>query len=179
MPVANLIFKRGGQHGKEIKEDDISLKRAHLYNMICICLELGVPTKEGEKRLNFSVAQRAPAFLIEGGVVDNVFYLFSEPFMMPINTRRRVAEVKKLLAAKLNELYTGKDAEMEPAEVAPPVEEEKDKVETTDGTTEVEKKRAPAKVIVPEGGFVPEKLRLREKNADKLTKVMYDSDLLE
>jgi len=43
--LGNLIFMRGGSHGSEIKEDEITLKAAALYNNVCIFLLLGVPSK--------------------------------------------------------------------------------------------------------------------------------------
>lgn len=36
MSIDNLIFMRGGSHGSEIKEDEITLKAAALYNNVSI-----------------------------------------------------------------------------------------------------------------------------------------------
>ena len=54
--LANLIFLRGGSHGNEIKEDELSLKAASLYNNVSIFVKRGVPSKKDEKRLKFILA---------------------------------------------------------------------------------------------------------------------------
>jgi len=36
LSIDNVIFMRGGSHGSEIKDDEISLKSAALYNNVCI-----------------------------------------------------------------------------------------------------------------------------------------------
>ena len=52
-----LIFLRGGSHGQEIKEDDLSIKVASLYNNCCIFVKRGIPSRQNEKRLKFLVAE--------------------------------------------------------------------------------------------------------------------------
>ena len=54
--IDKMIFLRGGAHGSEIKDDDISLKSAALYNNVCIYVLDGVPSKWNEKRLKFLIA---------------------------------------------------------------------------------------------------------------------------
>lgn len=57
MSIDNLIFMRGGSHGSEIKEDEITLKAAALYNNVSIFIMQGVPSKRNQKRLKFVVAE--------------------------------------------------------------------------------------------------------------------------
>lgn len=45
LSLDNLIFMRGGSHGSEIKEDDITLKAAALYNNVSIFIMQGIPSK--------------------------------------------------------------------------------------------------------------------------------------
>lgn len=45
MSLDSIIFMRGGSHGSEIKEDDITLKAAALYNNVCIYVQKGIPSK--------------------------------------------------------------------------------------------------------------------------------------
>jgi len=57
MDLNNMIFMRGGSHGSEIKEDDITLKAAALYNNVCIYIMKGIPSKWNQKRLKFLIAE--------------------------------------------------------------------------------------------------------------------------
>jgi hypothetical protein len=45
--VNMLVFKRGGTHGAELVEDDQTLKQAQFYNMICLYIQVGIPTIVG------------------------------------------------------------------------------------------------------------------------------------
>jgi hypothetical protein len=56
LPLNELVFRRGGAHGTELVEDDLSLKQAQFYNMICLFLEKGIPAQQGEKRLKVFLA---------------------------------------------------------------------------------------------------------------------------
>lgn len=57
-----LVFRRGGSHGVELLEDDDSLKQAQFYNLICLYLEIGVPSVLGQKRINFFLAKNSQAY---------------------------------------------------------------------------------------------------------------------
>jgi len=46
-PLNELIFRRGGAHGQELVEDDLTLKQAQFYNMVCLYLEKGMPSQLG------------------------------------------------------------------------------------------------------------------------------------
>jgi len=39
LSLSELVFRRGGSHGTELLEDDLTLKQAQFYNMICLYLE--------------------------------------------------------------------------------------------------------------------------------------------
>ncbi len=54
--VDALIFRRGGAHGEELIEDDLTFKQANIYNMMSVFVEEGEPTRYGWKRLKFSAA---------------------------------------------------------------------------------------------------------------------------
>ena len=60
-----LVFKRGGNHGVELLEDDDSLKQAQFYNHICLYLERGQPSVLGQKRIQFLLAKSSHIFLQE------------------------------------------------------------------------------------------------------------------
>ena len=47
LSLDTLVFRRGGSHGMELIEDDYSLKQAQFYNMICLYLQIGIPSKYG------------------------------------------------------------------------------------------------------------------------------------
>ena len=42
--LSDLVFRRGGSHGTELLEDELTLKQAQFYNMICLYLEKGIPS---------------------------------------------------------------------------------------------------------------------------------------
>ena len=44
----NLIIKRGGIHGIELKDNTISLKNSHIFNLINIYLQIGIAAKTGK-----------------------------------------------------------------------------------------------------------------------------------
>lgn len=100
-----LIFIRGGAHGTEIKEDDISIKAAHLYNMVCIYLQVGTPSKQNEKRLSFIIAETLTKVdqetIMETENGDNMFYQMRELIEIPVNTRKTTLDVKKFLISNL------------------------------------------------------------------------------
>jgi len=48
-----LIFRRGGSHGLELVEDELTVKAIHFYNNMSIFLEKGTPSIVGQKRLKF------------------------------------------------------------------------------------------------------------------------------
>lgn len=56
LSLSELVFRRGGSHGTELLEDDLTLKQAQFYNMICLYLEKGIPSQVGQKRLKFFFA---------------------------------------------------------------------------------------------------------------------------
>ena len=50
------MFRRGGNHGEEMIEDDLQFKQANVYNMMSVYLERGEPTRMGWKRVKFFVS---------------------------------------------------------------------------------------------------------------------------
>lgn len=52
----NIIFKRGNIFGTELVEDDLTFKLANVFNMMNIHIERGTPTRQGYKKLSFSLA---------------------------------------------------------------------------------------------------------------------------
>ena len=113
----------------ELIEDELSLKQAQFYNMICLYLQFGTPSKYGQKRLMFYLANYQKKEDYNG--YDNVFYKFSLMFEMPVRTLDTTIEVKKLLVEKINELY-------------------------------------------PDMKVTLDRLRLREKSAEKLLQIYHD-----
>ena len=55
--VNELIFRRGGAHGAELSEDDLSFKQANVYNGMSIYVQKGEPTRQGWKRLRIFLAE--------------------------------------------------------------------------------------------------------------------------
>lgn len=47
LSLAELVFRRGGTHGAELVEDELSLKQAQFYNLICVFVQTGVPSQVG------------------------------------------------------------------------------------------------------------------------------------
>jgi len=43
-PLQELVFRRGGTHGSELVDDEQSLKQGQFYNMICVYVQVGVPS---------------------------------------------------------------------------------------------------------------------------------------
>lgn len=97
-----IVFRRGGSHGVELLEDDDSLKQAQFYNLICLYLEIGVPSVLGQKRINFYLAKNAQAFFQETNpedglvsVPDNCFFSFEELAQLPCKTATKVLVIKQ------------------------------------------------------------------------------------
>lgn len=98
--IEKLIFMRGGAHGSEIKDDDISLKAASLYNNVCIYVLDGVPSKLNEKRLKFLIATP----IVQTHMMqDNQFYDMQDLIELPVKIAL-TREVKEFLVQKVNEL---------------------------------------------------------------------------
>jgi hypothetical protein len=103
--LEELIFKRG-THGTEIKEDDLSLKAASLYNKIWIYIKRGTPSLENEKRLQFLLAEtmtEADKALLDPPTADNLYYKMRELIEIPVNTHQTTLKVKKYLCEKVKE----------------------------------------------------------------------------
>lgn len=135
--LEELIFKRGA-HGTEVKEDDLSLKAASMYNMICLYIKKGVPSHENEKRLKFILAE----FMTDkdreslGPIAsDSLYYNIRELIEIPVNTHQTTYKVKKFLCEKVKE-----KCELE---------------------------------------LNPDRIRLREKANERLTKLYRDDAILE
>ena len=113
--IEGIIFRRGGSHGAELVEDDLSFKQANIYNMMSIYLEKGEPTRQGWKRLQFCIAEyynpdwkSALTKVGEDGYRephDHEFFTFKELARLPIRTLDSVAKVKETLSQKLSELF--------------------------------------------------------------------------
>ena len=39
--ISNLIFLRGGSHGSELMDDDLSFKQGNIYNMMSLFVKRG------------------------------------------------------------------------------------------------------------------------------------------
>lgn len=97
--LANLIFYWGGTHGQEIKDDDITLKAAALYNNVCIFITRGVPSKWNQKRLKFLIAEPIQQTHV---LQDNQFYTMVPLLEIPVSTTT-TWEIKQFIVAKVNE----------------------------------------------------------------------------
>lgn len=98
-PFEKLIFMWGGAHGSEIKDDEISLKSASLYNNVCIYVIEGIPSKRNEKRLKFLIAQP----IVQTHMIqDNQFYDMHDLIEIPVKISL-TREVKEFLVQKVNE----------------------------------------------------------------------------
>lgn len=87
----------------ELIEDDYSLKQAQFYNMICLYLQEGIPSKYGQKRLRFCLAEYQLQSDYNGH--DNVFFKFRDLFELPVSTLAKTLDTKLIIAAKINHLY--------------------------------------------------------------------------
>ena len=103
--LEELIFKRGA-HGTEIKEDDLSLKAASLYNKICLYIKRGTPSLENEKRLQFILAETMTSEdkeSLDPATADNLYYKMRELIEIPVNTHQTTSKVKKFACEKIKE----------------------------------------------------------------------------
>ena len=118
-----LVFKRGGNHGVELLEDDDSLKQAQFYNHICLYLERGQPSVLGQKRIQFLLAKSSHIFLQEitvknpedsgSGqqnaealrVPDNCFFSFEQLAEIPCKTACKVSLIKNQVISHLTPLF--------------------------------------------------------------------------
>lgn len=85
----------------ELIEDDLSLKQTQFYNMICLYLQTGIPSKYGQKRLKFCLAE----YQLEYTGHDNIFFKFTDLFELPIRTLDTAWDAKQIIAQKINEQY--------------------------------------------------------------------------
>lgn len=74
--IQRVILKRGGSYGMELKEDDITLKNAHLFNLSSIYVELGKRSALNERRVLCYFAQlyHPPKSEERDFMVDNLFF---------------------------------------------------------------------------------------------------------
>jgi len=100
-PLNELVFRRGGAHGAELVEDDLSLKQAQFYNQISLFLEKGIPAQQGEKRLKVFLAKHineeipANEETNENALIpDNVFFSFTEMMEVPLRTLVKTSVAK-------------------------------------------------------------------------------------
>jgi hypothetical protein len=85
--VNTLVFKRGGTHGAELVEDDQTLKQAQFYNMICLYIQVGIPTIIGQKRLKIFVSENfKPSIQNDVIVKDYLYFNLIELAEIPIST---------------------------------------------------------------------------------------------
>lgn len=97
--LEELIFNRS-THGTEIKEDDLSLKQASLYNMACLYIRKGIPSHLNEKRIKFMLAEEVSDLKSDdpnNPVNDSLFYKISELIEIPVNTHQTTLKVKKFI----------------------------------------------------------------------------------
>jgi len=92
MNLDELIFKRGGAHGTELIEDEISLKAAQFHNMISVFVEKGIPSKLGMKRIKLVLAE--PVTQADYVGQDNVYFKFRDLVEVPLKTLEKTADVK-------------------------------------------------------------------------------------
>ena len=93
-----ILMKRAGKNGVEVKDIDKSLQGVNFVNGSSIYLEFGVPSLPGEYRLYFSLAIRLVPEL------DSVSHKFEELFELPISGDLTVSQVKLIVAEKLKNL---------------------------------------------------------------------------
>ena len=93
-----ILMKRVGKNGVEVKDIDKSLQGVNFVNGSSIYLEFGVPSLPGEYRLYFSLAIRLVPEL------DSVSHKFEELFELPISGDLTVSQVKLIVAEKLKNL---------------------------------------------------------------------------
>lgn len=104
--LENLIFKRGA-HGTEIKEDDLTLKAASLYNMICLYIKRGIPSHENEKRLKFLLADymdESDRESLDVATADSMYYKMRELIEIPVNTHQTTYKAKQFVCDKIKEI---------------------------------------------------------------------------
>ncbi|EGR28599.1 ubiquitin carboxyl-terminal hydrolase family protein, putative [Ichthyophthirius multifiliis] len=83
----DIIMRRGGKAGIELKDTKKTINSMNFSNNSSIYLEFGKPAKEGEIRVLFYLAYRAPA------ITDNIWYSFQEIGEIPINGNLKASEV--------------------------------------------------------------------------------------
>lgn len=91
--INNLIFRRGGSHGLELVEDELTLKALHFYNNMSVYLEAGTPSICGHKRLSFFLCQSH----FSQGDSDNVFFEFQDLGTVSVRTLSSVLVCKEQL----------------------------------------------------------------------------------
>lgn len=116
-PLDKIIFRRGGNHGAELIEDDLPFKLANIYNMMSMFVEYGEPTRAGYKRIKFFMADYYnPDWSTLKGITDDLpedfrapydyeFLTFTELFKQPTRTQDKVVELKQKLMTQINELF--------------------------------------------------------------------------
>jgi ubiquitin carboxyl-terminal hydrolase 47 len=100
-----LIFKRN-IHGTEIKEDDLTLKQASLYNMICLYIKKGIPSHENEKRLKFILSEymtEKDKQELDLPTADSLYYTMRDLIEIPVNTHQTTLKVKHFVCEKIKE----------------------------------------------------------------------------
>lgn len=93
----SFILKRGGLHGIELKDDNLTILQSNLMNGSILYLCAGTPSKPDEYRLGFYLAT-----LIDETGEDGICYNFKELFEMSISWNCTIKEVKELVCSRAN-----------------------------------------------------------------------------
>ncbi|CAI2367721.1 unnamed protein product [Moneuplotes crassus] len=111
-----LIFRRG-IHGTEIKENDLTLKQASIYNGMCLYIRTGIPSCENEKRLKFFLSEPISEKEKEDmdiATSDSLYYKMRELIEIPVNTHQTTYKVKEFACQKIKESC---DIELDPTQI--------------------------------------------------------------
>ncbi len=100
---SRVILKRGGSYGMELKEDDVTLKNAHLFNLSSIYVELGKRSGLKERRVVVYFASLYHPEETSDYLVDNLFFELQEVASVPLSLEMTVLQAKEYLAGLLLE----------------------------------------------------------------------------
>jgi len=115
LPIDGVIFRRGGSHGAELVEDDLTFKQANIYNGMSIFVQKGEPTRQGFKRVSLTLAEYYNPDWTNltpdstTGIIrephDHEFFTFTDLGKLAVRTLDPVNKVKQSIGERLLEIY--------------------------------------------------------------------------